>query len=79
MEFNYNPGILELSVYNIERQVIDFINSGNFREDNKKDIDVPYFDLESILVATDNFAETNKLGQGGFGPVYKVKASVLDL
>uniref|UniRef100_M1AFZ1 Receptor-like serine/threonine-protein kinase n=3 Tax=Solanum tuberosum TaxID=4113 RepID=M1AFZ1_SOLTU len=34
-------------------------------------IDVPYFCLETILVATDNFSNANKLGQGGFGPVYK--------
>ena len=61
-----------MSLYNSERRVMEFINSGDFREDDKKDIDVPYFDLESILVATDNFAEANKLGQGGFGPVYKV-------
>ncbi|OMO77431.1 hypothetical protein COLO4_25188 [Corchorus olitorius] len=31
------------------------------------------FDLNSILVATDNFNIKNKLGQGGFGPVYKGK------
>nr|XP_011460343.1 PREDICTED: G-type lectin S-receptor-like serine/threonine-protein kinase SD1-29 [Fragaria vesca subsp. vesca] len=29
------------------------------------------YDFESILIATDNFSITNKLGQGGFGPVYK--------
>ncbi|XP_074567356.1 cysteine-rich receptor-like protein kinase 25 [Curcuma longa] len=29
------------------------------------------FDLESIRIATDNFSDANKLGQGGFGPVYK--------
>ncbi|WRX26472.1 Protein kinase domain - like 10 [Theobroma cacao] len=34
--------------------------------------ELPVFDLNSILVATDNFSITNKLGQGGFGPVYKV-------
>ncbi|KAM0957373.1 hypothetical protein TB1_024861 [Malus domestica] len=28
------------------------------------------YDFESILVATDNFSIENKLGQGGFGPVY---------
>ena len=32
-----------------------------------------YFNLNTILAATDNFSEANKLGQGGFGPVYKVK------
>ncbi|TQE10507.1 hypothetical protein C1H46_003845 [Malus baccata] len=31
------------------------------------------YDFESILVATDNFSTENKLGQGGFGPVYKGK------
>lgn len=31
------------------------------------------YDLDSILLATDNFNAKNKLGQGGFGPVYKVK------
>ncbi|XP_042386689.1 uncharacterized protein LOC121978406 [Zingiber officinale] len=29
------------------------------------------FDLESIRIATDNFSDANKLGEGGFGPVYK--------
>jgi len=25
-----------------------------------------------MAIATDNFSVTNKLGEGGFGPVYKV-------
>uniref|UniRef100_A0A7N2QZ43 Gnk2-homologous domain-containing protein n=1 Tax=Quercus lobata TaxID=97700 RepID=A0A7N2QZ43_QUELO len=29
-------------------------------------------DFETIKVATDNFSDANKLGQGGFGAVYKV-------
>ncbi|PRQ57797.1 putative protein kinase RLK-Pelle-DLSV family [Rosa chinensis] len=29
------------------------------------------YDFDTILTATDNFNITNKLGQGGFGPVYK--------
>lgn len=32
-----------------------------------------YFDLSIILTATNNFLDLNKLGEGGFGPVYKVK------
>ena len=31
------------------------------------------FDFHQILEATVNFSEENKLGQGGFGPVYKMK------
>ncbi|KAM3221984.1 hypothetical protein P3L10_021254 [Capsicum annuum] len=39
----------------------------------KKRIDVPFFSLNSILVATENFSNASKLGRGGFGPVYKGK------
>nr|XP_019070530.1 G-type lectin S-receptor-like serine/threonine-protein kinase At4g03230 isoform X4 [Solanum lycopersicum] len=41
--------------------------------DEKRHIDVPFFSLNSILEATDNFSNAAKLGQGGFGPVYKGK------
>lgn len=37
-----------------------------------KDIELPLFDLYTISKATDNFSINNKLGEGGFGPVYKV-------
>ena len=33
--------------------------------------DLPLMDLASILAATGNFSKANKLGEGGFGPVYK--------
>ena len=32
----------------------------------------PFFDLRTIIAATDNFSVANKLGKGGFGSVYKV-------
>ena len=72
-----NRGSIALYLYDIEKRVKDLINSTEFKEDDKKGIDVPFFDLASILAATNNFSEANKLGQGGFGPVYKVKNSFL--
>ncbi|CAN6574392.1 unnamed protein product [Malus baccata var. baccata] len=35
------------------------------------DAELPIFGLRAIIAATNNFAEANKLGEGGFGPVYK--------
>ncbi|XVE51218.1 hypothetical protein DITRI_Ditri02bG0022200 [Diplodiscus trichospermus] len=34
-------------------------------------LELPVFDLNTIVIATNNFSSKNKLGQGGFGPVYK--------
>ncbi|KAL5976161.1 putative ribitol kinase or glycerol kinase, partial [Asimina triloba] len=33
--------------------------------------ELPLFDLKIIAAATNNFSRENKLGEGGFGPVYK--------
>ncbi|KAK9068575.1 hypothetical protein SSX86_012690 [Deinandra increscens subsp. villosa] len=45
---------------------------GSFREnDIGKNVDVHVFDLAAIAAATDNFSPSNKLGEGGFGSVYK--------
>ena len=34
------------------------------------------FSFETLLSATKGFHPTNKLGEGGFGPVYKVNISL---
>ncbi|KAL2327813.1 hypothetical protein Fmac_021240 [Flemingia macrophylla] len=39
----------------------------------REDVDLPTFDLSVLATATENFATKNKLGEGGFGPVYKGK------
>ncbi|CAI0467943.1 unnamed protein product, partial [Linum tenue] len=39
--------------------------------DEESDSFVPVFDVNDIFVATNNFSLDNKLGQGGFGSVYK--------
>ncbi|KAL8103361.1 hypothetical protein AgCh_027794 [Apium graveolens] len=36
-----------------------------------EDLELPSFDFKSIADATSNFSQEKKLGEGGFGPVYK--------
>ncbi|KAI8009067.1 G-type lectin S-receptor-like serine/threonine-protein kinase [Camellia lanceoleosa] len=40
-------------------------------ENNRKYIELPLFDFATISKATDDFSISNKIGEGGFGPVYK--------
>ncbi|KAJ9671802.1 hypothetical protein PVL29_025490 [Vitis rotundifolia] len=40
----------------------------------KKEVDLPMFSFASVSAATNNFSIENKLGEGGFGPVYKGKS-----
>lgn len=49
-----------------------FVDAGVLSVEERKSLDVPFFDFKRILSATENFSLANKLGQGGFGPVYKV-------
>ena len=50
-------------------------NEENIAESTKgDDMELPLFDLVAIEEATNNFSNENKLGEGGFGPVYKVSS-----
>lgn len=40
---------------------------------------VHLFSFESLEMATNNFSTESKLGQGGFGSVYKVKLVQVDI
>lgn len=52
-------------------------SKNNYNKDGQKeDIELPLYDIDAIANATDNFSERNKLGEGGFGPVFKVKVGV---
>ena len=53
----------------------DTINNSNEDEDPillVEDVELPSFSLDTIAIATNNFSSSNKIGEGGFGPVYKV-------
>ncbi|KAJ9671815.1 hypothetical protein PVL29_025496 [Vitis rotundifolia] len=44
---------------------------GTDQESKKENLELPLFDLPTIATATSNFSNTNKIGAGGFGSVYK--------
>ncbi|KAF5781024.1 putative protein kinase RLK-Pelle-DLSV family [Helianthus annuus] len=41
------------------------------RSDDNEDIELPLFSMSTLLKATNHFSVNRKLGEGGFGPVYK--------
>ncbi|KAI6690442.1 hypothetical protein NL676_027270 [Syzygium grande] len=49
----------------------DSFESGDNSKCQKEDLELRVFDLGTVAIATSNFSEENKLGEGGFGPVYK--------
>ncbi|CAL5412053.1 unnamed protein product [Camellia sinensis] len=64
----------EILLNNMESQTrTRFMVKGLEVQDEDDSRDMHYFDLTTLQIATNNFSDANKLGQGGFGPVYKGK------
>ncbi|EOA23083.1 hypothetical protein CARUB_v10003865mg [Capsella rubella] len=53
-----------------EKQSKELLKGGIVDDDGEH---ISYLNLHDIMVATNAFSEENKLGEGGFGPVYKGK------
>ena len=54
---------------------VERLDHENKYRDNIVQIELPkprLYTFERLRNATSNFQDTNKLGEGGFGPVYKV-------
>ncbi|KAJ7946881.1 receptor kinase 3 [Quillaja saponaria] len=48
------------------------ISINAYEEEHPEDsLELPYFDLHTISASTNNFSSENKIGEGGYGPVYK--------
>jgi hypothetical protein len=62
--FLFMPVILPTGQMSMEK------SSNNMQR--KEDLELPLFDFSNLACATNNFSIDNKLGEGGFGTVYKV-------
>ncbi|CAL5335815.1 unnamed protein product [Camellia sinensis] len=63
-----------------EKRLVRQRYNNDTNESQKEDLQLPLFDSAAIINATDNFSENNKLGEGGFGSVYKdrTRGTLLD-
>ena len=51
---------------------VENVSRDTLQEDVHESFELPIYEFKQIIAATDNFCYRNKLGEGGFGPVYKV-------
>lgn len=61
--------------YNIAEGLFSFPEKSKTEDNSERyvdDLDLPLLDLSTIITATNNFSVKNKIGEGGFGPVYRV-------
>lgn len=71
VNLNWNRGVLAHILIIQVIYLLAFLQLGEY-VDEIGSVESLQFDFDTIKVATDNFSEENKLGQGGFGVVYKV-------
>jgi len=48
------------------------------KDEDQQDFELPFFNISTMISATNDFSICNKLGEGGFGPVYKVNMQQLE-
>jgi hypothetical protein len=53
-------------------QMTEALERSSNNMQRKEDLELPLFDFSTLACATNNFSTDNKLGEGGFGTVYKV-------
>lgn len=72
---NNKEGMLCFNMYNRVKAPNDSSDGSNTLNDGVKGTagsELPLFGFSVVAIATNNFSDANKLGEGGFGIVYKV-------
>ncbi|AEE85321.1 unnamed protein product [Arabidopsis thaliana] len=71
-EYNENGQDLYVRLASSEIETLQRESSRvSSRKQEEEDLELPFLDLDTVSEATSGFSAGNKLGQGGFGPVYK--------
>ncbi|KAI4299254.1 hypothetical protein L6164_032731 [Bauhinia variegata] len=68
-----DPVSIERSQDLLFAEVVFSSNREQSAERKLEELELPLFDFNTLTMATNNFSEENKLGQGGFGIVYRGK------
>ncbi|XP_021803225.1 G-type lectin S-receptor-like serine/threonine-protein kinase SD1-1 [Prunus avium] len=63
--------IIGLMLYIRKRKLRNQGVRKDYLGEDREDMELPLFDLSTLAKATNDFSSSNKLGEGGFGPVYK--------
>ncbi|KAK1578765.1 hypothetical protein Q3G72_032995 [Acer saccharum] len=60
-------------LFDSERSLSNYRDSSdaNNSASESGNIEITFFELDTVIAATENFSSANKLGRGGFGPVFK--------
>ncbi|KAL8157011.1 hypothetical protein AgCh_001931 [Apium graveolens] len=70
-ETSENLLYLNLEISSKQNADSDGITTSSTEGSEQKVFNLPHFSFSSISAATNSFSSANKLGEGGFGPVYK--------
>ncbi|KAG7033927.1 Cysteine-rich receptor-like protein kinase 10, partial [Cucurbita argyrosperma subsp. argyrosperma] len=62
----------------VDQQLVYSLRQQLDASNQDSDGDMPFFSFSSLKTATDDFSDANKLGEGGFGPVYKTRFKNLE-
>ncbi|RDX88692.1 Receptor-like serine/threonine-protein kinase SD1-8, partial [Mucuna pruriens] len=58
-------------IYWRKRKLRENTSEDKKEEGSEEDLELPFFDFATIVRATNDFSSEKRLGQGGFGPVYR--------
>lgn len=72
-----NQKSLGSRLHSIREGKLEFSEAAESGGEGGNDAELPLFSFDTMANATSNFSDSNKLGEGGFGHVYKVSQTCM--